>query len=172
MITNIVTKQVLNPETGELMTENFEQIHKHKDNIKRGFTMVYKSYDEAVERVITSKLDYALLISIRNMFSRTNTQRALSAIDIAKVFDTTRQKVSVLIKKMLEVRLLVKVSRLEYRLNPFMYLPYMSNGFELQKEWKEIEQSKTIMMEIDFRREDEFVSVIIEPIDDYVEEWN
>ena len=41
---------------------------------------------------------------------------------------------------MLEINLLMRIDRGIYRLNPFAYLPYQSDGALLQKEWLRLKE--------------------------------
>ncbi len=97
--------------------------------------MIYKSYDEAVSEVIRSKMDYDVLVLIRQKFTHKQTEVFLSPIDIIKSIGTSRQNVTSIINRMMKSDLLKRVSRGTYRLNPYMYIPYQALGAELQKEW-------------------------------------
>ena len=102
--------------------------------------MIYKQYDEAVIDVITSKTDLEIVVGIRDMFTYKQTEQAIKATELATRFKVTRQKISNIIKKMVEAKLLLKIARGVYRLNPYMYLPYKANAEELQAEWNELQQ--------------------------------
>ena len=62
--------------------------------------------------------------------------------EIAKKLKTSQQKVSGIIKRMVDEDVLRRVSRGIYKLNPFVYMPYMANGEKLQKEWENTDDSK------------------------------
>jgi len=62
-VSDIITKKVLNENTGELENQDYKQIKKTK-RIRGGFTMVYKSYDEALLNVVKSKKDLEIVIYI------------------------------------------------------------------------------------------------------------
>ena len=47
-----------------------------------------------------------------------------------------------MLKRLVELKYLKRVSKGVYRLNPFIYLPYKANGVELQKEWLELESNE------------------------------
>jgi predicted regulator of amino acid metabolism with ACT domain len=98
--------------------------------------MVYSTYDEAVASIITSKVDFIILVHIRDLFTYMQTEVSISSADIAKLFGVSKPKVTRLISAMLEHSLLYRVSKGIYRLNPFMFLPYKSNGATLQADWK------------------------------------
>ena len=133
-VSDIITKRVLNEYTGELESTSFKQIKKTK-KIRGGFHMVYKSYDESLLQIIKSNKDLELLIYIRDMFTKTKSERELSASAIGIAHGTTRQKVFGLINRMTNAKLLFKVGKMSYRLNPFMYIPYQADGSLLQEEW-------------------------------------
>ena len=138
----IVTELVLNDKTGELEQKQFEEITKIK-GIKGGFVMVYKSYEEAIEQVISSKKDYAIVVSIKNQFTYDQVEVNISHEEMAKDFEVSRQKITTIIKSMVDNKILMRVRKGIYRLNPFMYLPYRSEGVKLQSYWKNlVEQEK------------------------------
>ena len=133
----IITKQVLNETTGEVESQDFKQLKKHK-KIRGGFRMVYLLYDEAVHKVISSKKDFEIITGIREMFTHKKTEVELSPTDLAKRYNVSRRKVSELLKKLKEVKMLTLVYSTSYRFNPFMYVPYRANGEELQNEWNQL----------------------------------
>ena len=64
----IITKKVLNEETGELESQRFRE-EKIRKQIKGGFRMVYRSYDDALVEIVKSGKDLEAVVFIRNMFS-------------------------------------------------------------------------------------------------------
>jgi len=132
----IVKKDLVNAYTGEVEEYEFRGFKSSK--IKGGFIMTYKSFFEILPNVITSSLDLKIALEIVDNFTYMQVEVALKASKIAKKFDTSTNKVTLLIKKMVEQKLLCRVDRGIYRLNPFMYLPYRADGQELQKEWVEL----------------------------------
>ena len=135
----IITKQVLNTTTGELEAKDFCEV-KNSKQLKGGFSMVYKSYDEVLSNCIKSNLDWVIILHIREQFTYARIEVVLSPTAIAKELGTSKQKVTETLKHIVYYELLLRVSRGIYRLNPFMYLPVRSNGAELQKEWVELEK--------------------------------
>ena len=107
--------------------------------IKGGFRVVYLEYDEVTEKVITSNADIKLFNWITNKFTYKQTEVTLTSSDYKHV---SQPKFSKFIKKLVEIKYLMRVSRGVYRLNPFMYLPYKSNGHELQQEWSTLSNQK------------------------------
>ena len=136
-LNNIITKKVLNENTGELEQKHFREERKTK-NIKGGFRMSYKSYDEALVEIVKSTKDLEILLYIRNTFTYSRIENILSKKDIAKSVNVTPQKISTVIKRMVDNNLLLRVSRGVYRLNPFMFVPYKADAETLQSEWKEL----------------------------------
>ena len=133
----IITKKVLNDDTGELESTDFRKVQKTKI-LKGGFMLTYKDYDTAVCEVINSKKDLEMLVAIRDMFTYAKIEVVLSPTEVAKRFNVSKQKVVTLITKMTKVKLLLRVSKGVYRLNPYMFLPFKSDGELLQQEWKRL----------------------------------
>jgi len=133
----IITQFVLDKNTGEVKPVDFKEEFKTK-RIRGGFRMVYKEYDKAISEIISSKKDYDIVIYIRDKFTYNKIEVYLSSTDISKAMNVSKSKVDLLIKKMKENYLLLKISRGVYRLNPFMYIPYRSDAESLQKEWNEL----------------------------------
>ena len=134
---DIISKKVLNETTGEIENVDFGQI-KTRSKIKGGFGMFYKSYEEAVENIINSKLDYTVLLEVKNQFTYARIECVISATDIAKKVGCTKSKVNKVISSMVAEQLILKVARGVYRLNPFMVIPFKSESELLQSEWKEL----------------------------------
>ncbi len=135
-------EKVLNPNTGELEIATYREIKTHI-HLKRGYVRMYpKNYDEATEKIIHSNLDLKIWITIRKSFTRDRVESSLPSKEIAKKLKTSQQKVSGIIKRMVDEDVLRRVSRGIYKLNPFVYMPYMANGEKLQKEWENTNDSK------------------------------
>jgi len=135
--TKIVTHIILNEDTGELTNKDFREVQEYK-KVRQGFRMVYKSYDEVLLQIVKSNLDLKIVTSIRDMFTYNIIEVGISAIDLSKKLNTSKQKVNKIIKTMVEYRLLKRVRRGVYRLNPYMFIPYKSEAELLQKEWNDI----------------------------------
>jgi len=134
-VTRIITERVLNNNTGELEPKTFREVKQTKQ-VKGGFSMVYKSYDDVLKECVTSNLDLKIILAIREMFTYARIEVVISALDLSKQLKTSKQKVTTVITKLVENRLLKRVARGTYRLNPFMYLPFRSDASTLQAEWK------------------------------------
>ena len=100
--------------------------------------MTYASYDIAVMNIIKSKKDFEIILFIRNLFTYNNSEKYISSTDIAKTFEVSKQKVTQLITSAVEEKLLLRVNKGTYRLNPFMFVPFRADAALLQKEWKDI----------------------------------
>ena len=141
----ILTENIVNPITGEILTKDFKEIVP-KSQLKRGFTMIYKIYDDALLSVVKSRKDVAIFLHIRDLFSRTKIETKLNSREIAKKVGSklkeklTPSKVTEVKNRMIESDLIMRVDRGVYRLNPFAYLPVFSDGTLLQKEWRELNE--------------------------------
>ncbi len=133
---------VVNPDTGELEKKTFERRIYHT-NLKGGYTRMYpKKYDAALELIIHSNLDIRIWNTIRGKFTKNRVETNLPSAEIAKGLGTSQQNIMKFIKKMRDEDVLMKVSHGIYRLNPFVYVPFMSKGEVLQKEWLELVDKK------------------------------
>lgn len=139
LVTNkILSLKVLNDDTGELENKTFHETKEKKHGARGGFRMVYLDYDQALLQIVKSTKDLEIVIHIRDMFTHARWENVLSKVDLAKDLDVSEQKVSDIIKRMVNTHLLKRVSRGVYRLNPYMYLPFKADAYTLQKEWKEL----------------------------------
>lgn len=132
-----ITKRVLNEASGTLEEVTFRS-EKERKRIKGGFAMYYKSYEEAVANIINSKLDYTILLELKRQFTYARIECVISATELAKKLGCAKSKVSTIISAMVREQLLLKVARGVYRLNPYMVLPFKSDGELLQREWSQI----------------------------------
>ena len=133
----IIPQKVVDQDTGELRTQYLEKQRIPK-KIRGGYRMVYEAYDQALINTITSSTDLMIITYIRDMYTYAQKENHLSAAEIASCFDVSPRKVEMLIKKLVETKLLGRVRRGVYRLNPYMYIPFRADAEELQKEWSEI----------------------------------
>jgi hypothetical protein len=141
LINTIITKKVLNENTGELEQKHFREERKTK-NIKGGFNMIYhKSYEEVLEEVIKSNKDVKLFNWITNKFTYSRTEVPL--IYSQCPIDISQPQFAKLIRKLLDLNYIIRVDRGIYRLNPFIYLPYKADAETLQSEWKELTGKKS-----------------------------
>lgn len=132
-----ITKRVLNEASGTLEEVTFRS-EKERKRIKGGFAMYYKSYEEAVANIINSKLDYTILLELKRQFTYARIECVISATELSKKLGCAKSKVNTIISAMVREQLLLKVARGVYRLNPYMVLPFKSDGELLQREWSQI----------------------------------
>lgn len=133
---DIITKQVLNELTGELESKTFREELRRK-TIRGGFNLMYhKSYEQVTEAVVKSNIDMQLFNWVTNKFT-------YQKVDVPLVYSecsirVAQSKFSVFIKRLLDERYILRISRGVYRLNPFIYVPFRADGSELQEEWNRI----------------------------------
>lgn len=122
-----------------LCTECHNIIHNGKlvnKNIKGGFNMIYhKAYEDIMEEVINSKKELKLFNWITNKFTY---QRIEVPLPFTEVSFISKRQFSEMIKKLVELKYIQRISKGLYRLNPFIYLPYRSDATQLQQEWNDI----------------------------------
>lgn len=133
----IIPHKVLNDDSGDLETKYFKETETRK-NIKGGYTRMYKDYDKVLLACTKSQTDLSIILHIRDKFTYNKIETALVAIDIAETFSVSRQKISTLINQLVNEQFIMKVDKRNYRLNPYMYLPYRSDAELLQREWNEL----------------------------------
>lgn len=133
---SIITKKVLNEETGELVSTDFKEENKTK-SIRGGFVlMYYKSYEEITEAAITSNKDLKLFNWITNQFTKGKVD--VPIVHSICTIDVSQPKFSKFIKLLVQLEYLKRTARGIYRLNPFVYVPYQAKADELQREWKSL----------------------------------
>jgi len=138
-VDTIITQKVLNEETGELESKDFKEQRKFK-KIKGGFNMIYhKAYEEIMEAVVNSKKELKLFNWVTNKFTY---QRVETPLPFSEVDFISKRQFSVMLKSLVDLNYLKRISNGVYRLNPFTYLPFKANGEELQKEWNELKENK------------------------------
>ena len=133
----IITQKVLNESTGELESQDYKHFGS-KAYVKGGFRMSYKSYDEIQIKLLKSSKDIEIFLYIRDKFTYARVETSLPAREISIQLGTSQPKVSRLIKELVENDFLKRATRGIYRMNPYMFIPYKSNGLQLQKEWSNV----------------------------------
>lgn len=133
----IIQQYVLN-ECGEITPQNMILDKVKVKTIRSGFRMMYKDYDEVVINIINSSKELSNVVYIRDLFTYKKEEIILSAITLSKVRGIHRKTATQLLKAMCDNKLLFKIATNQYRLNPFMYLPYKADGLRLQTEWLEL----------------------------------
>jgi len=135
--TTSVVRQVLNEKTGELEKQRFTSDKQFGNTAKQGWRRMYTGYDEILMSMSSPK-EVELMIYIKDMFKKTNTEVGVVQTDIALMFNVSPGYVNKLLAKFVRLDLLMKIRRGVYRLNPYIYIPYNADGFTLQKEWDEL----------------------------------
>ena len=140
---SIVTHKILNEKTGELEAKDFEEIKTSK-KIKGGFNMIYhKPYEEAMEVCVKSNKELKLFNWVTNQFTYTRVEVPI-IYTLAKKdgIEISKRQFSNMLKILVDINYLQRVSRGVYRLNPFVYLPFRANAEELQQEWNDMFDGK------------------------------
>lgn len=135
---NIIVKQVLNENTGEIESKQFRE-EKTTKTIRGGYNMIYhKSYEEVMEEVVKSNKDLKLFNWITNRFTY---QRVESPIIFTECkLDISQPSFSKMVKLLNDLSYLLRVGRGIYRLNPFIYVPFRADASSLQQEWTQIKE--------------------------------
>ena len=136
----IISQVVLNEDTGELETQDLKVLEIKKPKAKGGFRMTYCKYDEVQIKVVTSSTDMKIFHEIKNCFTYSQIEVCFNLDrkkQIAKYCECSVKSVERMIKKMTEEKLLGKISRGVYRLNPFMFIPFGCKARKLQDYWRE-----------------------------------
>ena len=131
-----MTHKILNEDTGELESKEYREIQQ-VSHLRGGFNLIYhKTYEQVNEAAVKSGNDMKLFNWITNQFTH-------QKVDVPLPYDKctisiSQPQFSRMIKRLIELNYLKRTSRGIYRLNPFIYLPYKTNGAELQQEWNEL----------------------------------
>lgn len=132
-VSDSITKKVLNETTGELEQKEFREVSK-KSRLRGGFNLMYHiKYAEVMESVIKSNSELRLFNWITNRF--TYARREAQIVHSICEVDIGKRQFSEMIKKLVELKYLIRIGRGIYRLNPFVYVPYKADATELQDEW-------------------------------------
>lgn len=129
----IIAKRILNETTGEIETVNFREETKIK-YIRGGFNMIYhKSYEDVMETVVKGSKELKLFNWVTNRFTY---QRIEAAIVFSECpIECSQPTFSKLVKRLIDINYLRRVSRGIYRLNPYIYVPFRADASTLQREW-------------------------------------
>ena len=107
---------------------------RNRKNIRGGFNMIYhKSYEEVTEEAIKSNNDIKLFNWVTNQFTYARVEVPLVFGDCP--ISVSQSTFSRMIKTLVTLGYIKRVSRGLYRLNPYIYIPYKADGSELQAEW-------------------------------------
>jgi len=133
----IITKSILNNQTGEIDDEEFIQRKSKTKTYKGGWRMMYIDFEYVLIEMKSPK-EVKALLQLKNMFKASTNQIVINKSRMCKDFGMTRVTFSNFITRLISYDFLIELIDKQYRMNPFMYLPYRSNGKELQDEWEKI----------------------------------
>lgn len=167
LTSRIITQKVLNEQTQELEEKEFEEKLEPSGMIG-GFNMIYHNkYDLVLGKAVSSNKDMNALIWITNRFTYQQIEAPLSYVNAKKFVDISKSQYYSLVKRLIQMDFISKISTGIYRLNPFIYLPYGINGksaAKLQREWRTLENDFSQYNDINIS-EEIFQEVDIEDIE-------
>jgi len=100
--------------------------------------MVYvNNYDDVLVNLKSSK-EIEIFLAIKKMFTKSRSEVGFVQSELAKKMNVSRVKVSTIIRMLISIGFIKKVTRTTYRMNPYIYLPYQADGSALQEEWDEL----------------------------------
>jgi len=131
-------RSILNDTTGEIESHRYTKDTVYKEQKKRGWIPMYKNgYDEVMVN-LKSKLEMDMFMDVRDRFTKLSPTVGINQRDLSSKHNTTPATVNRFIKKMCSIEFIMKVDRGVYMMNPFILVPYQSDGLELQKEWTKL----------------------------------
>ena len=133
----IISKSILNNETGEVSEEEFIQRKLKNKSCKGGWRMMYNDFEYVLISMKSPKVVKAVL-QLKNMFKASVSQIVINKTTMCKDFGMNRVTFSNFIGRLISYDFLIELDDKQYRMNPFMYLPYQSSARELQDEWEKI----------------------------------
>jgi len=137
----IITKSILNNQTGEINNEEFVQRKSKTKTCKGGWKMMYSDFEYVLIRMKSPK-EVKALLKLKNMFKASTNQIVINKSTMCQNFEMTRVTFSNFVTRLISFNFLIELSDKQYRMNPFMYLPYKSPASELQEEWEKIRDEK------------------------------
>ena len=133
----IITKSILNNQTGEINNEEFVQRKSKIKTCKGGWRMMYSDFEYVLISMKSPK-EVKALLQLKNMFKASTNQIVINKSTMCKNFEMTRVTFSNFITRLITYNFLIELNDKQHRMNPFMYLPYKSPASELQEEWEKI----------------------------------
>jgi hypothetical protein len=131
----IITKQILNEQTGEIEKVSFTKDAQITNNGKGGWRKMYTNgYDEAMFQ-LKSTLEMKLFVDVRDRFTATKSRVAINQAKLARQYNSTPATINKFFKKMIQVGFLTKDDEGAYLMNPFIFIPYQADAKKLQDEW-------------------------------------
>lgn len=134
--------KVVNKDTGEIEDFAVEVIDNKRNNVKRGWTRMYRYELDSVLRELTSRTEYDIYADIRDSNLPKTFALSFNQTKIAKRHNTTRQTVSRVIRKLKDTNFIKKIDNV-YFINPFIIIPPMVDNKsveEFQEKWKQLER--------------------------------
>jgi len=136
-----ITVEVLK-EDGEIEQQLFTEDIKYQKTIARGWRVMYSlKYDE-VFMELNSAREKQIFLIVRDSFKSDKIEVAFNQSKIAKRIGATRQTVNKVFKKLEKLECIMKLDSGAYRLNPYCFIPYKSDGVKLQQEWNELLENR------------------------------
>jgi len=102
--------------------------------------MYHLDFFEILNQVIKSQKDMKLFTWITYQFTSNQIEVNISYSKCS--IKISENKYKRMIKRLVDLDYLMRISRGVYRLNPFVYVPYKADASELQKEWIELKKQK------------------------------
>ena len=135
----IIAKSILNNKTGEVTCEEFIQRKQKNKTFKGGWKIMYSDFEYVLIKMKSPK-EIKALLKLKNMFKASTIQIVINKSTMCKDFEMNRVSFSNFITRLISYDFLIELNDKQYRMNPFMYLPYKSSGLELQEEWNKIRE--------------------------------
>ena len=135
---------VLNESSGEFVETEFVEKVKYKPNGKQGWTKMYRTGYDEVMMELSSRLEMAIFIYIRDSFTRSASIAVFNQTKMADKLSTTRSTVNRLMKKLEKLQFIRKIDDKLYKMNPYVFAPYHADLQSLQKEWDDTSTDKSL----------------------------
>ena len=123
-----------------LCTRCHNKEHGRPTKMRGGFNLIYHNpYEEIMELVVNSNKEMKLFNWVTNQFSKNRVETYVT-FSVCKEdgIEISKRQFSEMVKILVREKYLMRIRRGIYRLNPFIYLPTMSDATSLQREWKEL----------------------------------
>jgi len=100
---------------------------------------MYSDFEYVLIKMKSPK-EIKALLKLKNIFKASTIQIVINKSTMCKDFEMNRVSFSNFITRLISYDFLIELNDKQYRMNPFMYLPYKSSGLELQEEWNKIRE--------------------------------
>lgn len=147
LVERSITHKVLNEQTGEFESKEFIE-KRQATGIAGGWRMVYTNrYQEIMMNVCSGKTSTAIFIWVSSQYKKNNIEIALKYDNAKKCIPKlSKSQYHTVLKQLIQLDFIRKVSRGIYRMNPYIYLPYglkTNEIVQLQQEWNQLTQDNT-----------------------------